>query len=251
MENQIKNTQIKYCRKCQVQLIVGDNWLESQIKSRSYICNGCRKEKNKEYDQNNKDKKKEYLKEYYENNKQKLKEKNKEYYENNKDTIKEYNKKYHKEYYEENIVKIRDRHKEYSSRPEAKKKLNARLKIRRQTDPWYDARCKLRKATNRLIKNCLMGYGKNFSGVGDLGCGKEVFIAHIESQFQPGMTWENRGKYGWHYDHIISICEIDPTDREAVKRLLHYTNLRPLWAVDNLKKSAEDKKKSINYKGNK
>lgn len=48
---------------------------------------------NKEYYEDNKEKKAEYMKEYYENNKEKRAEYNKEYYEHNKEYAKEYSKK--------------------------------------------------------------------------------------------------------------------------------------------------------------
>ena len=214
--------EIKICRKCNVELIVGENWLKSQFKCKNYICRGCQKEYNKE----NKEKMTEYNKEYYEKNKDNIKENTKEYRENNKEKMKEYSK-------------------EYNTKPEIRKKINERVKLRRRNDPWFDAQCKLRRSHTRLIKNLLDGKDRDFSAVRDLGCTKEVFLAHIESQFQTGMTWGNRGLRGWHYDHIISICEIDPTDKEAVLKVLHYTNLRPLWAVDNIRKGQEDKKKSI------
>ena len=60
----------------------------------------------KEYREDNK----EYDKEYYENNKEKKKEKSKEYYEKNKEKIKEKKKEYSKEYYEKN----KEKKKEYS-----------------------------------------------------------------------------------------------------------------------------------------
>ena len=49
------------------------------------------------------------------------------------------------------------------------------------------------------------------------------------------MSWENYGKDGWHIDHKIPLSSAK-TDRE-IYELCHYTNLQPLWAKDNLKKS--------------
>ena len=49
------------------------------------------------------------------------------------------------------------------------------------------------------------------------------------------MTWENRSD--WHIDHIIPIASA--ITEEDVIRLNHYTNLRPLWAKDNLAKGAK------------
>lgn len=57
---------------------------------------------------------------------------------------------------------------------------------------------------------------------------------HIERQFTKGMTWENRGE--WQLDHIIPISTAQT--KEDVIALNQLSNLRPLWAADNLKKRA-------------
>lgn len=46
------------------------------------------------------------------------------------------------------------------------------------------------------------------------------------------MNWENRNL--WHIDHIKPLS-LATTENELYE-LCHYTNLRPLWAIDNLKK---------------
>jgi len=62
--------------------------------------------------------------------------------------------------------------------------------------------------------------------------------AHLERQFLPGMTWANRGQ--WHIDHIVPLASFtyssltDP-DFQAAWAL---TNLRPLWARENIVKNA-------------
>lgn len=66
-----------------------------------------------------------------------------------------------------------------------------------------------------------------------LGCDSSFFCSYIESKFQEGMSWENRSK--WHIDHIIPVSSAK-TEEEIIK-LNHYTNLQPLWASDNIRKS--------------
>ena len=63
----------------------------------------------------------------------------------------------------------------------------------------------------------------------------ETFGKVVEEQFVDGMSWDNYGIYGWHIDHIIPLSSAKT--EEEIFKLCHYTNLQPLWAVDNLKKS--------------
>lgn len=82
-----------------------------------------------------------------------------------------------------------------------------------------------------------------------IGCSWDEFKAHIESRFYPNpvtgemMTWENYGKNGWEIDHIKPLCSAKNLD-ELIK-LSHYTNLQPLWAIDNVKKSIEERRGQI------
>lgn len=70
-----------------------------------------------------------------------------------------------------------------------------------------------------------------------IGCTPEELLSHLENQFEPGMTWDNHGIYGWHIDHIIPL--ISAKTEEEIYKLGHYTNLQPLWAIDNLKKGSK------------
>lgn len=62
--------------------------------------------------------------------------------------------------------------------------------------------------------------------------------AHLERQFLPGMTWENRGVNGWHIDHILPIAsfDYDRPDHPDFKACWALTNLRPMWGGDNIRK---------------
>ena len=62
---------------------------------------------------------------------------------------------------------------------------------------------------------------------------------HIEKQFTDGMTWQNRGKYGWHIDHIIpqSVFNFTKPEHLDFKKCWALSNLQPMWAKDNRLKS--------------
>lgn len=72
-----------------------------------------------------------------------------------------------------------------------------------------------------------------------LGCDRETFIAHIEKRFKPGMTWDNWSMHGWHVDHVRPLISFDLNDPEQQKAAFHYTNLQPLWAVENILKGGK------------
>lgn len=85
-----------------------------------------------------------------------------------------------------------------------------------------------------LVTTALRAKGKKKSSRTEeiLGCTIEQFIVHLEKQFCKGMSWENRRK--WHIDHILPMASAK-TEEDVIK-LNHFTNLRPLWAKDNLEK---------------
>lgn len=106
-----------------------------------------------------------------------------------------------------------------------------RTRIRRTTDPVFCLTSRIRSAIGDALRKG--GYGKRSKSQEILGCDWYFFAKHIERQFLKGMSWENRSE--WHIDHIIPLSTAKT--EEDVIRLSHYTNLRPLWAEDNLKKS--------------
>lgn len=95
-------------------------------------------------------------------------------------------------------------------------------------DPVY----RLMKNLSRRIRKFVKKDNKTTQKI--LGCSKEFFMNWIENQFQPGMTWDNYGQYGWHLDHIIPLSTAN-TEQEIYK-LNHYTNFQPLWWEQNLSK---------------
>jgi hypothetical protein len=50
------------------------------------------------------------------------------------------------------------------------------------------------------------------------------------------MSWSNWGKFGWHIDHIRPCASFDLSKKSEQLKCFNYSNLQPLWAVENLKK---------------
>lgn len=76
--------------------------------------------------------------------------------------------------------------------------------------------------------------GKKTSTLGLVGCTPEFLVKWIESQFADGMTFANYGQ--WHVDHIIPCAAFDLSDQSQQQVAFHFTNLRPLWGVENAAK---------------
>ena len=75
---------------------------------------------------------------------------------------------------------------------------------------------------------------KNLKSLDYIGCSWECLAIYLEKMFKTGMTWDNYGK--WHVDHVRPISSAKSL--EALIPLLHYSNLQPLWAEENLSKWA-------------
>lgn len=70
-----------------------------------------------------------------------------------------------------------------------------------------------------------------------IGCEIDQLRSHLERRFTDGMSWTNYGDK-WHIDHIVPLAAFDLTDPREQRRAFHYTNLQPLWAADNIRKSS-------------
>ena len=88
------------------------------------------------------------------------------------------------------------------------------------------------------VNKALSGYYKVSRTMVLLGCSPDELRVHLEEQFAPDMTWENYSHKGWHVDHIRPCASFDLTDPEQQRQCFHYTNLQPLWAIDNLRKNS-------------
>ena len=209
----------KVCTKCNIKKDV------TEFYSNRKKCKTCIIEYQREYNQNNKEKRKKYLKE----NKEKISKKGKEYYQKNKESIikrsteyREENKEKRKKYREENKKKINEQKREY-------------YRKRKKYDTIFKIKERIKDIIRKSIKN--NGYTKNSRSFEILGCSYEDFKEHIESHWEDWMNWDNYGLYngkencGWEYDHIIPVssakCE------EDIYKLNHYSNIQPLCSHIN------------------
>lgn len=170
---------------------------------------------------------------YYIDNKQKIDNYGKEYYNKNKEKINIRFKKniekrriYLKKRYNEKREEILKKRREWSK--------GRKYCIERyHKDPIHKIKMVLRNRLRAELK--YKGITKSFhSHISFLGCTPSECKIYLEKLFLPGMSWDN---HGWHIDHILPLSSFDLAKEEEVNKACHYTNLQPLWAVDNLHKS--------------
>jgi hypothetical protein len=147
-------------------------------------------------------------------------------------------KGWHGTFYLDNQEKILKDSYNYADRIREYRKANrgrrsARTKERRKTDLNF----KLAGALRSRLWSAIKGGARTGSAVRDPGCSIVDLKIRLEGMFQPGMTWDNWGLYGWHIDHIVPLDSFDLLDRTQFLKACHYTNLQPLWGTDNWAKN--------------
>lgn len=172
----------------------------------STYCKKCTILKSADNQKINSESRKNYLRKYSINNKERLLKNKRVYREQNKEFLKEYMKNYQV--------------------------------ARRANDKLIRVKHNVR---NRLWHAFKSRNWKKDGSVKLLGADYEVVTDHLESLFLENMSWDNYGRCVdgncnnyWHIDHKIPLNTA--TTQEELETLCHYTNLQPLWAIDNLSK---------------
>lgn len=142
-----------------------------------------------------------------------------------------------KNYRERNAAKIRENKKKYNET------IGLEKKKKWQQEKMLDVNFRITKNLRGRIYVALKRGVKSDPTMKLLGCTIDEFKAYFESLFTEGMSWGQYMEGGIHIDHIIPCAKFDLTDPEQQRKCFHYTNLQPLWAVDNLRKGT-----SIEYK---
>jgi hypothetical protein len=144
-------------------------------------------------------------------------------------------------YFDSNAERVRERRREiYRNRmgndPNFRAQKNSRSKKYR-SDPSIRVSCSVSKQIWRSLRE--IGGKRGYSWEDLVGYSKDELCEHLERQFQTGMSWENYGD--WHIDHIVpkSSFEFSTVRDPDFKRCWALTNLRPLWAKENISKGAK------------
>jgi len=166
---------------------------------------------------------------YYQSNRIQIIENKKKY---QRDNIEQYQKS-QKISREKHKNKYKDRKRKYDQNYKSIK--NQKRLLKYKTDFIYKIECLMRSHIHRALKS--RSFIKKNKTTIILGCSYDHFKQHLESLFEPWMTWDNHGlyngadNYGWDIDHIIPISSAS-SEQDLIK-LSHYTNLRPLCSKIN------------------
>ena len=207
--------EMKVCKKCLIEKPLNEFYIKRTE------CIVCAKEYRKLSYKKNPDRQKErsklrnlndpnYAKNYQKNNREKVNNTAKKWRDENPDKSVEC------------VLRWRSNH---------KKKYNQYQKLYRTNNDLVKLSSNIRNRINKYLK--INRVSKKNTTFEIVGCSPQFLKGYLENQFVDGMTWENRGE--WHIDHIIPLSSAK-TEEEFYK-LCHYTNLQPLWAEENMKKS--------------
>lgn len=127
-----------------------------------------------------------------------------------------------------------NRDKENEARKLFNKKNRHNISKRKREREKEDLNFKIANRLRSRLYKALRGKYTSSKSIEYLGCSVEELRKHIESQFQPGMTWDNHSPDGWHIDHIVPLASLDLSVEDNLRLVCHYTNLRPVWRDVNL-----------------
>jgi len=240
----------KVCSRCKEEKVVCDFFTDKSKEDGLYSsCKVCKKKyfsdnkikienyqkewrlNNQGYNKKFKQKNPNYVKNYYDTNKNKMIDSVKKHYNKNKETILPKVRMSSLKYYYENREIIKEKHKKY--RKDNRTKINKYVSERKFNNPIYRLSHIVRNRIKNFLK--LKNIPKKNKTFEIVGCSPEFLKEYIQNKFTEGMSWDNHGSYGWHIDHIIPLSSAKT--EEQMYKLCHYTNLQPLWAEENLKKS--------------
>lgn len=134
--------------------------------------------------------------------------------------------------------KAKERYKKSVSTEEGRKRVrkikNDWAYNRARSDPSY----RISKSIGSSIRNQVKKNGIHKFKY--LGYTCDELMSHLEKQFTSKMSWDNYGSY-WHIDHITpkSSFNIKEAGDSEFMACWCLSNLRPLEAIENLKKSSK------------
>jgi hypothetical protein len=123
-----------------------------------------------------------------------------------------------------------------TANPEKKQACNKRSYMAIRSNPAKLIKTRIRQRIQQAIRNIGVGVAVRSGKFRYLGCTGEEAACYLQQQFKGCMSWDNYGT-AWHIDHVFPLASYDLSQEEERAKAFHYTNLQPLWARSNIKKS--------------
>jgi hypothetical protein len=146
------------------------------------------------------------------------------------------------------ILQTKTKHKKIDSYNATRRKLYS-SRINTDLDKWREdvnfiQICNLMRKRIRQLINNKSHTAKTLETLKYIGCSKEDFKKHMHNTLLDiGATQEDYHKGRLHIDHITPfnyyIKEKGGITEENLYKVMHYTNIRFLWAKDNLLKGGK------------
>ena len=189
-----------------------------------------------------KKKQKEYIKQYNQSSKGKEIRKLNDKIQREKNKIR---RKLDPEKYRARDKKNRERIKNDPAKLKKRREINnAYQKRKREVDTFFRIRASLTARLSQFLR--ISNSVKKGSIFNLIGCSKEFLRSYLEKKFYPNpstnekMTWKNYGKLGWEIDHkrpLSDFKSLDVSSTGIQKKMMHYSNLQPMWRSENRSKS--------------
>lgn len=175
--------------------------------------------------------------EFYQANRDRIASANRDYYARNTEAQKESARKRHARNADRNNAVSRAYHEKHRDRLLAIKREDGRERFKElyRTDKAFTLRHRMRSLM-RITMTTNKG-GRRMQEV--LGYSYDDLRTHLEDRFTPGMNWERFLAGEIHIDHRIPVAYFRPEtyDCPEFRMCWSLTNLRPLWAADNISKA--------------
>lgn len=140
-----------------------------------------------------------------------------------------------KKYYNKNIEQqhIKRRIKYLKNKDKDIKRDTEYKRLKCINDKSYKLLRSLRDRHSKAVKSA--GKKKTFRTTDLLGCDSIYLKRYIEIQFKDNMSWSNYGII-WNLDHIYPLSRVDWNCIYETSKYCHYSNLQPMYIIDNIKK---------------
>ena len=232
----------KKCNKCGEEKHTDEfNFRKDQNKHRNE-CKKCQRERSSDS-----------AKKWYLNNKERKYKKGQEWRLKNRDRVNrdsrkryalnpELNKRAVKKWYNKNKKRAAESSvKWFKNNPEKLNEYRKRKYEKIKRDSHKKLRLSVSNMVRRVLKSRLISKKGRSSFRDLLPYSAEEVVAHLESLFEPGMSWDNygRGDGKWHIDHDIpdSWFDYESVDDEGFQKSWALENLQPMWGSENIRKS--------------